>query len=235
MKNDVYGEGLIAYQNEDKNAFFIVESDIAETESWEIEVFFRPFNKMPELEKIALKRVEGGILDIGAGAGSHSLWLQDQGKDVTALDISPGAVQVMKQRGIKQVICEDFFKYEGKRYDTLLLLMNGIGIAGSLKDLSFFFEKARSVLNKNGKIILDSSDLIYLFEEEDGSFMIDLNGKYYGELQYSFQFQGSKGEPFNWLFIDFDTLSDYAELCGFKARKIYEDSHYQYLAELVLK
>lgn len=232
MEQDVYGAGLMAYLNGDKNAHFIVESNIAETESWPVSLFFRLFDEMPELEKIALQTASGSILDIGAGAGSHSLWLQEQGRDVTALDISAGATDVMKKRGVKRVLCEDFFNYDGEKFDTLLLLMNGIGIAGTLENLPRFFEQAKILLKPDGKVLLDSSDLIYLFEEEDGSFFVDLNGEYYGELQYSFHFGTEKGEPFDWLFVDFDTLSDYAEKHGFSCKKLYEDDHYQYLAEL---
>ena len=234
--NDAYGKGLLAYWNGKKDAFFTVESDIAETEEWQVGLFFRMYEDMPELEKTALRNVEGSILDAGAGAGSHALYLQDKGADVTAIDISAGAVEVMRNRGLKKVIQADFFRFNGGKFDTLLLLMNGIGIAGNINKLPLFFARAKELLNPGGKILLDSSDILYLFEdEEDGSVMIDLNDRYYGELEYTFAFGNEKDDPFEWLFIDFDTLSAYADKCGFTCRKIYEDEHYQYLAELKLK
>ena len=232
MVEDVYGDGLLAYLKGDANAVFKVESDIAETEEWSIEVFFRAYSEMPEIEKLALHNVQGSVLDIGAGAGSHACWLQEKGIDVTAMDISSGAVKVMQERNIKQVFQEDFFKLKNKKYDTLLMLMNGIGIAGRLENLPNFFKQAKSLLNPDGKILLDSSDIIYLFEEEDGSVFVDLNSGYYGELNYTFSFEGKKGKPFEWLFVDFDTLSEYALQSGFSCRKVYEDDHYLYLAEL---
>ncbi|MCD7973599.1 MAG: class I SAM-dependent methyltransferase [Candidatus Azobacteroides sp.] len=235
MLNDIYGKGLLAYQNGKKKAVFRVESDIAETEEWHISTFFRDYNQMPETEKKALSLVKGNVLDIGAGAGSHALWLQQKGIDVTAMDISLGAVEVMKKRGIRKIIHQDFFSYTGQQFNTLLLLMNGIGITGKLENLPTFFEQAKNLLAPGGKIILDSSDIIYLFLEEDGSAMIDLNGPYYGELEYTFEFNNEKGMPFHWLFIDFDTLSLYAGMAGFSCEKVYEDEHYLYLAELKLK
>ncbi len=114
--------------------------------------------------------------------------------------------------------------------------MNGIGIAGTIDKLPLFFSRAKELLNENGKILLDSSDVFYLFEDEaDENVMIDLNGKYYGELQYTFAFGNEQDNPFNWLFVDFDTLAAYADEYGFSCRKLYGDEHFQYLAELTLK
>lgn len=230
--NDIYGKSLLAYLSGNKKAFLTVESNIAETEEWPIELFFREYEQMPESEKIALNRTSGKILDAGAGAGSHALYLQEKKKDIWAIDISKGAVEVMKKRGIKHAFEQDFFTYEGERFDTLLLLMNGIGLVGKLENLSLFFEQAKKLLNANGKILLDSSDIIYLFEEEDGSVWIDLNASYYGEINYQYTFENEKGDLFDWLFIDFETLADCAKLHGFTCEKIYEDEHYLYLAEL---
>lgn len=236
MNKDIYGRGLLSYWQGDQNAVFVVESDIAETEEWPIEVFFRDYKNMPKAEQKALSMVDGSILDVGAGAGSHALYLQEKGKNVTTMDISTGAVEVMKQRRIKHIIQEDFFRYKGDKFDTLLFLMNGIGIAGQLDKLPLFFEKCKQLLNPGGKIILDSSDIIYLFvDEEDGSVMLNLNDAYYGEVEYRYLFKEEAGEAFNWLFVDFETLCEYAEASGFSCKKIYEDSHYLYLAELILK
>lgn len=232
MIKDIYGQGLTAFRDGKKDVVFTVESNIADTEEWTVSLFFRSYDEMPEIEKAALALAHGKILDVGAGAGSHALWLQDNGREVTALDISPGAVDVMRSRGISEAIEKDFFSYQGGKFDTILLLMNGIGITGRLEKLRLFFAQAKNLLEPDGKILLDSSDILYLFEEEDGSVMINLNSEYYGEIEYTFSFEGEEGEPFPWLFIDYDTLEEFAEIHGFSCRKIYEDDHYHYLAEL---
>ncbi|MDR0363583.1 MAG: class I SAM-dependent methyltransferase [Bacteroidales bacterium] len=233
--NDVYGKGLLAYLNGSRNASFIVESDIADTEQWPVKLFFRTFEEMPETEKLALRHAKGRILDVGAGAGSHALWLQENNLDTTAIDISTGAVEAMKKRGVKHALQEDFFNLKNEKFDIILLLMNGVGIVGKMSNLPHFFEQAAKLLAPQGKILLDSSDILYLFEEKDGSVNINLAGKYYGELKYTFSFQNEKGETFDWLFIDFDTLSCYAEKHGFSCKKLFEDDHYLYLAELAVK
>lgn len=230
---DAYGKGLLAWLNGDRNAKFNVWSDIAETEKWDISIFFRDYDDMPDVEKVALKHSKGRVLDVGAGAGSHALYLQEQGLDVVALDLSEGATEVMTRRGVKQVTTRNFFDfYSDEKFDTLLMLMNGIGIVEKIKNLPNFFQKAKELLSPSGSIIVDSSNIIYMFEEEDGSALIDLNADYYGEVIYRMDYGKMKGTKFNWLFIDFDTLADYASRCGFSCSKIYEDEHYLYLAEL---
>ncbi|MDL2312288.1 class I SAM-dependent methyltransferase [Bacteroidales bacterium OttesenSCG-928-B11] len=229
---DIYGKGLTAYFNGKYEAAFVVESDVAEQEIWPIEVFFRNYAQMPALEQEALRLCKGRVLDIGAGAGSHALYLQEQGLDTTALDISPCATNVMRKRGVREVIESDFFTYAEGQFDTLLLLMNGIGIAGKLERLPEFFQQCRKLLKPNGQILLDSSDILYLFAEEDGSVMIDLNADYYGEINYQYCFLNECGDFFPWLFVDFDTLSSFAEENGFKCEMVMEDDHFQYLARI---
>ncbi len=230
--NDVYGKGLKAYQKGKHNAKFKVESDKAETEYWPIKVFFRTWSEMSEIERKALNLCKGATLDVGAGSGSHVLCLQEKGIDVRAIDISEGAVEVMLQRGVRCASVADFYTYDGPCVDTLLMLMNGAGIAGSMSNLPTFLTKAKSLLNEGGQLLMDSSDLLYLYEDEDGSVMIDLNDDYYGELTYTMSYAGEKGDAFPWLFVDYDTLEAVAAGIGFKCEKIYEDDNCQYLVRL---
>ena len=201
---------------------------------------FRSFDEMPELEKLALEMAEGDILDVGAGSGCHSLALIAMDKTVKAIDISPLSVIVMKERGVDASQVNFYDSTYAGRYDTILMLMNGTGIIGNLENIPAFFERLESMLNPGGCVLIDSSDLRYLFEEEDGSLMIDLADDYYGQLDYQMEYvgatdrrlEGIKGEPFDWLYLDFDTLAFYAEECGFKAELVAEGEHYDYLAKL---
>lgn len=202
-----------------------------------VSTLFREFDEMPEIEREALKLASGRVLDVGAGAGCHSLALQDMGKDVTAIDISPLSIDTAQKRGVEKAMLKDFFSMsadEGK-YDTILFLMNGIGIAGSIDALPVFFGKIRELLTAAGCVLLDSSDIRYVFENEDGSLDINLDDNYYGELEYQMQYKRVKGEPFPWLYIDFATLQGYAEENGFRAEMVLEGEHYDYLAKLTLK
>lgn len=193
---------------------------------------FREYDDMPELERIALDEASGEILDVGAGSGCHSVALMKMGKSAVAIDISPLSVEVMKERGVDALQVNLYDESFDRKFDTLLMLMNGTGIIGNLDNMPVFFERMKQLLKPGGSILIDSSDLRYLFEEEDGSLMIDLADDYYGQLDYQMQYKDVSGEPFDWLYVDFDTLAFYAEESGFDAELLAEGEHYDYLAKL---
>ncbi|MFZ4455214.1 MAG: class I SAM-dependent methyltransferase [Bacteroidales bacterium] len=232
IDRDAYGKGLLAYWSGKRSAKFSVFSDIAATEKWDISLFFRSYEAMPEIEQLALSRCVGRVLDVGAGAGSHALFLQNLGLETTAIDISEGAVEVMKARGVSDVRLQNFFTMRSEKFDTLLFLMNGVGIVERMQNFTSFFSQCKTMLADGGKVILDSSNIIYMFVEDDGSALIDLNGNYYGEMTYRMDFGQFRGVPFDWIYVDFDTLSHLASENGFSCEKLYEDDHYHYLAEL---
>lgn len=193
---------------------------------------FREYDDMPELERIALDEASGEILDVGAGSGCHSVALMKMGKSAVAIDISPLSVEVMKERGVDALQVNLYDESFGRKFDTVLMLMNGTGIIGNIDNMPVFFERMKQLLKPGGSILIDSSDLRYLFEEEDGSLMIDLADDYYGQLDYQMQYKDVSGEPFDWLYVDFDTLAFYAEESGFDAELLAEGEHYDYLAKL---
>lgn len=233
--NDPMGLAAHDYINGTKGGKILIRSNIAEDDYIPVEYLFRPFDEMPPLEQKALELCKGAILDVGSGTGSHALELQTKGKNITCLDYSPLNCEVAKKRGIKKILEADFYNLQPEtKYDTLLLMMNGIGIAGTLDNLPRFFEKTKELLAPNGQIILDSSDLRYLYIDGD-SYLMPLNNRYYGEVVYSMRYKKAKCNPFNWLFIDSDLLAQKANENGFSFEKIAEGEHYDYLARLIAK
>lgn len=230
--SDPMGAAIMDYhRNGCADVLRVFSSDFEEDEI-PVADLFREYDRMPGIERVALDIAQGRILDVGAGSGCHSHALTKMGKDVVAIDISPLSVQVMTERGLdarKVNFYDDSFD---ERFDTVLMLMNGTGIIGNLDSMPVFFDRIRKLLNPGGSLIIDSSDLRYLFEEEDGSLMIDLADDYYGQLDYQMQYKDVLGEPFDWLYVDFDTLAYYAEENGFMAEMIAEGEHYDYLARL---
>lgn len=196
-----------------------------------VELLFRSYADMPEMEQRALQMATGRILDVGAGAGCHSLALQQMQKDVTAVDISPLSVSTMKARGVDNVLQQDFFALTDQ-YDTILMLMNGIGIVGTVQRLPAFFRHISTILAPGGQLLLDSSDIAYVFEEEDGIIYLPEGDRYYGELDYQMQYRDVKGATFPWLYLDFETLSQVAVENGFAAELIMTGDHYDYLARI---
>lgn len=235
-QKDPMGSAIADYYNKGRAARLRVFSSQFEEDEIPVEQLFRTFDEMPLLEQTALRLAEGKILDCGAGSGCHALALQDMGKVVEAIDISPLSVEVMKKQGVRQAYQINLFDENYlHKFDTILMLMNGSGIIGKLENMGVFFTKMKQLLNPDGCIYMDSSDLRYLFEEEDGSFLVDLAGGYYGEIDFRMQYKQIKGELFDWLYVDFQTLSYYAAENGFKAELIQEGEHYDYLACLKLQ
>lgn len=233
LVNDPIGMALTDCLAGDQNATLQVETTATEPEELSASYFFRSYDEMPEVEKKALELTRGRVLDIGAGGGCHSLVLQKWGFAVDAIDISGKSVEVMQQRGVKNATTQNLYSLKEQKYDTLLMLMNGAGVAGTLPGLEGMLKQLKSLLTPGGQILVDSSDLIYLFAQEDGSFLVDLAGNYYGEVTYKVSYKGLTAE-FPWLFVDFYTLETLARKQGLVAKMVIEDDHYLYLAQLTL-
>ena len=211
-----------------------VFSPMFEEDEIPLQTLFRKYEDMPEIERKALDMAKGKTLDVGAGAGCHSLVLQEKGIDVTAIDISPLSVETMKERGVKKVFEQDFFLLEGQ-FDTILMLMNGIGIVGTLERMSEFFRQLDKILAPRGQVLCDSSDISYVFEDENGMISIPNEMDYYGEHTFRMQYKDIVGGSFDWLYIDADTLRQKADRCGYVVEVVAEGDHYDYLARITKK
>ncbi|WP_312822057.1 class I SAM-dependent methyltransferase [Epilithonimonas sp.] len=232
---DLMGRAIWDYYYNDNPEDLQTETSISELDELPVDYLFRDFDEMNKIEQKALKLANGKVLDIGAGAGSHSLYLQNEKKlEVTALDISPKSIEVCKLRGIRNAITENMLHFSEGNFDTILLLMNGTGIFQSLNVIDIYLKKLYSLLSSKGQILIDSTDILYMFDEdEDGGFYIPADG-YYGELDYIVHYKGESEEPIKWLYLDFETLKNAAENNGFKIEKVLQDED-AYLAILTKK
>ena len=230
---DPMGAAILDFQKQGKAARLRVLSSMFEEDEMPVTHLFRSVPEMPVLEQKALQLAKGRVLDIGAGSGCHTLALQEKGFTVKAIDISPLSCEAMKLRGVKDAECINLFDdHLGTGFDTILLLMNGTGIAGKIEHLPALFQRLKALLNPSGQILIDSSDLKYIYENEDGSFDINLNGAYYGEVDYQMIYKDVKGDSFDWLYVDFPLLKSIAETCGLHGELVAEGEHYDYLARI---
>ena len=251
------GRAIADYHKSKKASKLRVFSPMFEEDEIPLTTLFRSYESMPEIERKALDMAKGRILDVGAASGCHSLVIQERGMDVTAIDISPLSVETMKERGIKKVLEQDFFAMEGQameqrepssllewpsrdrvrrsQYDTILMLMNGIGIVGTLERMPEFFKQLDKILAPGGQVLCDSSDISYVFEDEEGMIDIPNEMDYYGEHSFRMQYKDTIGEPFDWLYIDADTLKQKAGRCGYTVEIVAEGEHYDYLARITKK
>jgi SAM-dependent methyltransferase len=231
---DLFGKAILDYQTNNQPEDLITETSISEEDEMSVAYLFRNYDEMPKIEQKALQLAKGKILDVGCGAGSHSLTLKnDRNLDVTSIDISENAIQACKLRGLKNARIQDIMTFENEKFDTILLLMNGTGIFGTLKETPKFLQHLKSLLNPGGQILIDSSDIIYMFDEdEDGGKWIPSENEYYGETIFNITYKGEKEQPFNWLFLDYNTLQNASFANGLQCELILEGEHFDYLARL---
>ena len=232
---DLFGKAILDFQTNNSPENLITETSISEADEMSVAYLFRSYAEMPKMEQKALQLAKGKILDVGCGAGSHSLTLQnDRNLDVFSIDISPYAIQACQLRGLKNAKVQDIMELENEKFDTILLLMNGTGIFGTLKETPNFLQKLKSLLNPNGQILIDSSDIIYMFDEDDdGVKWIDRNG-YYGELTFTVSYKKETEDQFSWLYLDYNTLQNAAFAKGLQCELILEGEHFDYLARLTV-
>lgn len=231
---DLFGKAMYDFQTNNSPENIITETSISEEDEMSVEYLFRSYDEMPKIEQKALQLATGKILDVGCGAGSHSLSLQnDRNLDVASIDISGKAIETCRLRGLKNAQVQNVLDFEGEKFDTILLLMNGTGIFGKLENCNKYLSKLKSLLNPGGQILIDSSDIIYMFDEdEDGGKWIPSETEYYGELTFTISYKGEKEETFDWLYLDYNTLQNAAIANGLKCELIIEGEHYDYLAKL---
>lgn len=232
MQKDILGKALLDYFQGNYTEDIVTETNISEEDILPLPYFFRSFEEMPIIEQKALKLAKGKVLDVGCGAGSHALYLQQQGLDVIAIDLSPGAIEVCRLRGVKNAKVIDLLEVS-EQFDTLVLLMNGTGIFKTLENVPAYLLHLKTLLKPGGQILIDSSDLIYMYEEdEDGGIWVTGDKDYYGELTFTMRYKGESTEAFDWLYLHFDLLNALAQEAGLQCELIMEGNHYDYLARL---
>lgn len=232
---DLMGRAIWDYFYQENPEDLQTETSISELDDLPVSYLFRNYKEMNALEQKALDLSFGKVLDVGAGAGSHSLYLQNKRNlEVTALDISPKSIEICKARGVENAVCEDFLQFSNTKFDTILLLMNGTGIFQSLEHIDQYLQKLKNLTSENGQILIDSTDILYMYDQDDdGGVLVPATG-YYGELDYYVHYKGESELPMKWLYLDFNTLKNAAIANGFKIQKIKQlgDS---YLAKLTVK
>lgn len=233
-QEDPMGAAIRDYFRQGKSAQLKVLSSLFDDDEMPVAHLFRSYHEMPPLEQRALNEARGKVLDVGAGAGCHALALQERGLDVTAVDISPLSCETMKERGVANVECVNIFNQRfQERFDTLLLLMNGTGIAGKLSRLPQMLSRLKQLMNPGAQILIDSSDLRYVYEDEDGVLDVGLDGAYYGEVDYQMTYRNIIGKSFDWLYADSVVLVESCRQCGLKCEILAQGNHYDYLAKIV--
>jgi SAM-dependent methyltransferase len=230
-----YGLALLDFFNGDKSAKVVAQREDGLRSDMPMGVFFRAPTDFSPLEQTALALCRGEVLDVGAGTGCHSLDLQERGIEVWAIDISPQCVEIMSKRGVKQVQRADVFELQAGPFDTLLLMMHGLGMAANLSGLDRFLRHAHHLIKPDGQILCDSLDVRGTTEPIHLAYQ-EANRKadcYFGEIRMQFEYKGQLGPFFSWLQVDAETLTEHAQKTGWSCRIIRREENGDYLAQLL--
>lgn len=225
------GRAIWDYHKGVRNKELLIESTVEAEGPMDAAHFFRTEKHLPVLEQTALEYCRGKVLDVGAGAGCHSLILHHRGLEVHPIERSKYSFETMRERSVPNARKLDFFELHNETYDTILLLMNGFGIAGTISGLERLLSKAKSLLRPDGQIIADSADIIYAYQDEENAVYLNLNAAYYGEVTYKVSYDGEQ-TSFPWLFVDYFMANEIAKKVGLNFELLEEGDYYNYLCRL---
>lgn len=230
---DIFGQAISDYYHNNEPEDIRTETNISEEDLLPTSYLFRDFDEMPVIEQKAMSLSYGKVLDVGCAAGSHALYLQNKDLEVHGIDISKRAVDICKSRGIKHAYEASLLDWEKTKYDTILLMMNGTGIFESFERIPKYLQHLKKLLAPNGQILIDSSDIKYMYDKEELDDLYNIK-VYYGELEFTIHYKEWSSEPFPWLYLDPDTFKKIAELNGYSFEVLHKGEHYDYLAKLQL-
>ncbi len=229
-----HAAAMQAYHRGKHDAVVVVYDDF-ERDEVPVSYFFRGPDQFPEVEQLALELCRGRVLDVGAGSGCHSLVLQDRGLEVTAIEILPSMVRILKERGVHDARAATWMDLQAEPFDTVLMMMNGLGLTETLAGLRRFFSEARRLVRRGGQVLADSTDVRARLDVEAGrtGALERADGRYVGELHFQIEYEGQKGEPFPQLYVDANTLIRYAREEDWGCDIVREPDEYgNYLARL---
>jgi SAM-dependent methyltransferase len=202
-----HAAAMEAYHRGKHDAIMVVYDDFQRDEV-PVSYFFRGSDQFPPLEQLALELCRGRVLDVGAGSGCHSLALQQRGFDVTAIEILPALVRILQERGVRDARLATWMDIDAEPFDTVFMMMNGLGLTETLAGLRHFFREARRLVRRGGQVLADSTDVRARLDPEAGrtGALERPDGRYVGELHFQIEYEGRKGEPFPQLYVDANTL-----------------------------
>lgn len=231
LHRDIFGMAINDYLEGNYSEDILTETGISGVDSMSVPYLFRDYHTMPLLEQIAMDKAKGKVLDVGCGAGSHSLYLQQKGLEVTSIDVSSGAIEACKKRGLKNARNIHLLELEGEKFDTILLMMNGTGIFKTLKEAPVYLQHLKTLLYPDGQILVDSTDLKYMYRSF-GLFPRLPKDKYYGELDFIIRYKGFQSPRFPWLYLDQKTFKKLCKENQLHFEVLRQGRNYDYLARI---
>jgi SAM-dependent methyltransferase len=214
ITEDAYGQQLLAQYKSRTATTEIIERDdnYIDTGS-EAGLYFLEYEQWSPLEHQAIALVKGRVLDIGCGAGRHSIYLQQKGFDVTGIDNSPGAIEVCKLRGLKNALVRPIAnvnEFGPNSFDTILMLGNNFGLFGDAKSAKLILEKLSRITSSDAQLIAGTRNP-YKTDSLEHLEYHELNrqrGRMPGQIRMRVRYGKAVGEWFDYLFVSPEEMQE---------------------------
>lgn len=231
-----FAEALAAYAGGETDVELRLRSSLGEDEALPVGFFFRTPDELMDFERYALDLCRGRVLDLGAGAGPHTLALQSIGRRVVAVEGSADVARLLRARGATHVVHADFRYWWRPGFDTVLMLMNGLGPVGTLSGLDRFLAHAPRFLAPGGRLLVDGAEAAPSPSSRVArAASWPPAGEYPGEAWIELSHAGRVGRPFRELYIDPETLARHAAHAGWRLDVVFEGGDGAYLARLTMR
>jgi SAM-dependent methyltransferase len=233
---DAYGQQLWGYFKTGEPGNEIIERDdgLISRGQYGGKLYFSEYKDWQKIEKEALKYVRGRVLDIGCGAGRHSLYLQGKGFDVTGIDNSPLAIKISRQRGLKKarvIGIEEVGKFKPDSFDTVIMMGNNFGLFGSFRLAQTLLKKLHRLTSPNALIIAMTRDP-YTTTDPAHSAYHKLNrkrGRMPGQLRIRVRYKTVIGNWFDYLLVSKDELREILNGTGWGIERFIDGGDGQYI------
>ncbi|MFX1573881.1 MAG: methyltransferase domain-containing protein [Promethearchaeota archaeon] len=233
--NDAYGQEIWSYLK-GRESYEIIERDdgFIDISGVVPPGYFKDYEEWPTYQKMAIKYVKGRVLDVGAGAGRVSLYLQKKGFEVLAIDNSPLAIEVCKERGVKNtkiLAFKDIDQLNEDIFDSIVLFGNNFGLFGNFHDGKAILKKLNSLTNNNSIIIAESNDPyktadpVHLNYQE----LKRKEGKMPGQIKIRARFRNYIGNWFEYLLVSKEEMTEFFKGTGWTVREFIESESSRYI------
>jgi SAM-dependent methyltransferase len=224
---DAFGQMLFALYG-GSEVFEIVERDDGYIEAMPAKGYLSEYKDWNQIEQRAMEFAKGRILDVGCGAGRHSLYLQKKGFNVTGIDVSPLTVKICKLRGLKKVKHTSVEKADFKpdTFDRIFMMGNNFGLLANFKKARWLLRKFHRITSKDAFIVAVTNDP---YKTDNRAHLAyhrrnRQNGRMSGQLKIRIRYKQYKGKWFEYLLASKQEVEEILKGTGWKIKEFIDST-----------
>ena len=233
---DAYGQELFNFYINNEGAEIVERDDGFIEGTTNLSLYFAPYEQWPTHQQEAMQFAHGRVLDIGAGAGRHSLHLQNQGLEVTAVDNSPKAVELCRLRGVNDARLLPITKISRhiEPFDTIIMMGNNFGLFGNAQRAKRLLRRFHNLTFEGGTLIAETNDP-YQTEDPDHLEYHEFNrqrGRMPGQLRLRVRYRKYKTPWMDYLIVSKDEMKEIVSDTGWIIDRFIDSDSSMYIVVL---